>query len=275
MEESIPYHEATFDFGGCTALTNAVVCGQPEQWAFVNCKNLKSVTMLGAPVKLGQETFAGCEKLEEIEIPESCTIWGLDMFSGCKKLRRVNIPYGTTSFDPQDALVDVKKSLIGTFRDCQSLEDVVLPESMNSLHDTFAGCSRLSKINFPAALESIYGAFRGCAFEDLDEPGTVKLIGGGTFTDNLSLTNIVFGEGLRMIGGSLFEGCENLRRVVLPASLENITPNMNDSGSAAESVDCLFALTLYPDEIVVPEESPYFEMTNGLLVQKFAVPKTE
>ena len=274
MEESKPYHDATFDFCGCTALTNAVVCGQPEQWAFRNCKNLRSVTMLGAPVKLGQETFVGCEKLEEIEIPESCTIWGLDMFSGCKKLKRVNIPYGTTCFDPQDALVDVKKSLIGTFRDCQSLEDIVLPESINYLNGAFAGCSRLSKINFPAALESIYGAFQGCAFEDLDVPGTVKLIGGGTFGDNISLTNIVFGEGLRMIGGSLFNGCENLRRVVLPASLENITPHMNDSGSAAESVDCLFAQALYPDEIVVPEESPYFEMTNGLLVQKYAEPKT-
>ncbi|MDL2299633.1 leucine-rich repeat domain-containing protein [Bacteroides sp. OttesenSCG-928-E20] len=136
-----------------------------------------------------------------------------------------------------------------TFKDCTSLEIIVLPEGVTDIYfDAFNGCTSLSAVTLPQSLETIDStAFQGCTkLTSITLPQSVKSIGNSAFsgctnleTVNLpesmpdgtlgtyafwgtALRNIVIPSGIKTIPESCFQSCKQLNSVTLPEGLEEI-----------------------------------------------------
>lgn len=64
--------------------------------AFWLCKNLRSISLPGTIVRLGDDAF-NSSGLTEIDIPKSCKEIGDNCFSSCRKLRDIYIPASVKS----------------------------------------------------------------------------------------------------------------------------------------------------------------------------------
>ena len=141
---------------------------------------------------------------------------------------------------------------LGAFRGCQSLQSIVLPNSINSIGDfAFFQCYELSTIEIPYGVITIgNGAFMECggltgsliipnsvttigewAFSGCDGfsgslviPNSVTTIGQGAFSGCLGFTgSLTIPNTLSIIGNSAFEMCESLTGLlVIPNSVTTI-----------------------------------------------------
>ena len=91
-----------------------------EDFAFFECRTLKSVTIPNSVKSIGASAFSGCSKLENITIPNGVKSIGNGAFKECSNLRSVTIPNSVKS--------------IGSFAfyNCQNLH-VELPENIDEI----------------------------------------------------------------------------------------------------------------------------------------------
>ena len=99
--------------------------------AFQDCKNLTSVTFLGAPytITVGNNAFQNCPKLANINLPAAKTI-GNFAFEGCTSLEKMVLEYGTESIGEY------------CFNGCSSLTLIEIPESVNYIGNGVFGGER-------------------------------------------------------------------------------------------------------------------------------------
>ena len=63
-----------------------------SQEAFLNCVNLKTVTIIGNNLKsIGARAFKGCKNLESFVMPNSVNTLGQGIFSGCSNMKSVTL----------------------------------------------------------------------------------------------------------------------------------------------------------------------------------------
>lgn len=115
------------------------------------------------------------------------------------------------------------------FADCQNLEKVSLPESLNETnYAAFANCIWLSECSMPGGLKNVAPClFYNCYLLEetvLNEDCTE--IGEYAFFDCRSLQHIVLPEGVTQIGEGSFAYCINMDEVVIKGALSSI-----DSGA--------------------------------------------
>ena len=149
-----------------------------------------------------------------------------------------------------------------TFQKCQSLQHVLLPESIEEIpSECFKGCCLLGEINFPRALKKIgFEAFDGTAIVSAELPDGLEEIGVWAFSDNnlesvtipaschkfsyafagTNLRQVNIPEGIAEISPAAFASCYNLESINLPSTLKTI-------GKQA------FSYCLGLREIVLPE----------------------
>lgn len=65
--------------------------------AFIDCSNLKSITIPNSVTSIGESAFESCRSLINIEIPNSVTSINDYAFSGCSSLKSIKIPRSVTS----------------------------------------------------------------------------------------------------------------------------------------------------------------------------------
>ena len=134
------------------------------------------------------------------------------------------------------------------FRSCESLTDIVIPDSVTRIGDSafwyckslcslvipdsvtnigkyaFMGCSSLNSFVIPDGVSSIGNrAFYGCkSLCSLVIPDGVTSIGDMAFWDCSSLSSLVIPDSVTRIGDSAFSGCTSLTDIVLPDSVTSI-----------------------------------------------------
>lgn len=88
--------------------------------AFQDCKNLKSVTFMGAPstVTVGSNAFQNCTSLKTVNLPPAKSL-GNFAFDGCTSLETLILEYGSESVGEY------------CFSNCTSLKSLELPESIS------------------------------------------------------------------------------------------------------------------------------------------------
>ena len=123
-----------------------------EDWAFLDCKSLTSVTIPNSVTSIGTCAFWGCSSLTSITIPNSVTWIGDYAFYECSSLTSVTIPNSVTSIGS------------ATFTDCSSLTSITIPNSVTRIGNlAFEGCSSLTSVTIPNSVKSIgTGAFAYC-----------------------------------------------------------------------------------------------------------------
>ena len=162
-------------------LTNATIpqgITKIRDYAFNNCKSLKTITIPDSVSSFGKQAFSGCSSLTSIKIPDSVTDLGINTFKGCNSLTSITIP---------DSVTDLGYN---TFEGCSSLTSITIPDSVTDLGiNTFKGCSSLTSITIPDSVTNLGScAFFGCSSLSITIPDGFKEIGDYSFAYVKSVT---------------------------------------------------------------------------------------
>lgn len=125
--------------------------------------------------------------------------------------------------------VQAKKIPKSMFFDCEALEQVVLPDSIEKIGPyAFADCNSLKYITSFAKMKITSigtSAFENCeALEIVEFPKELETLGGAAFGGCKGLKKVQFAENsrLKVVGNHCFRGCEKLEEIELPDSVEKI-----------------------------------------------------
>ena len=113
-----------------------------------------------------------------------------------------------------------------TFKNCKSLEDVRLPNTVKEIGSgAFAYCSSLKSFDIPDGVEDIASqTFLECrSLSSVKIPDSVEKIGNTAFANCKALTSIELPAHIVNIGDYAFGGCSNLKTVVIDAVFPPMT----------------------------------------------------
>lgn len=215
--------------------------------AFSGCTNLKSVEFPAGLTEIKDRAF---EKsgLVRIELPDTVTTMGLDVFSKCPNLEFVKLPRNlevieTGMFEKcaklQSVVFPENVKVIGrlAFMWCDELQNFTLPESVETIGlQAFIDCESLTEVTIPANVTIIeQNSFSGCgklraiyvaegnqAYQSVDG---VLMTKDGTMVHTCPGAKegtFVIPNGVTTIASLAFFDCQNLKRMVIPATLTTI-----------------------------------------------------
>lgn len=208
--------------------------------AFENKVNLKKIILPDTLLYIDNFAFAGCTALEYIDLPDSLKTIYRCVFSNS----------GIKTLDmPDNVALD---SL--ACANCPNLESVKLPKNLRHLSlKCFENTPKLKSITLPDSLAYISSsAFVGSSIESVKIPKKVHSIYENAF-ENTVINSVEFDEGseLKTIDKSAFKGCNNLKSIVIPASVTtigayafsgctNLTSVTFEEGSKLETLNSIF-----------------------------------
>ena len=215
--------------------------------AFSGCTNLKSVEFPAGLTKIenmafeksglirmelpdtvttmGSGVFSECPNLEFVKLPRNLEIIELSMFEKCAKLQSVVFPenvkvIGRLAFmwcdELQNFTLPESVETIGlqAFIDCESLTEVTIPANVTTIEqNSFSGCGKL---------RAIYVAEGNPAYQSVDG---VLMTKDGTMVHTCPGAKegtFVIPNGVTTIASLAFFDCQNLKRLVIPATLTTI-----------------------------------------------------
>ncbi|MBQ9372485.1 MAG: leucine-rich repeat domain-containing protein [Thermoguttaceae bacterium] len=172
--------------------------------------------LIGQDINLEQSELYD-EVYDTEEIKGGVAITGLDpvVAEDCKKLIVPSSIGGKSVVKIDDF----------AFKDCSSLTNVVIPNSVQSIGDSvFSNCSSLTSVVIPNSVQSIGDSvFWGCSsLTSVVIPDSVQTIGSWAFSWCASLTSVVIPDGVQSIGRCAFWSCSSLKGVVIPNSVQSI-----------------------------------------------------
>ena len=150
-----------------------------------------------------------------------------ESFRYCESLECIVIPDGVTSIGDS------------AFELCRFLRSLVLPDSVTSIGDeAFRYCESLHNLVLPAGVTSIGNSAFWCCESlcSLVIPDSVTSIGDGAFRDCSSLCSLVLPDGVTSIGNWTFSCCSSLRSLVLPDSVTSIGNSAFEGCSSLSSI---------------------------------------
>jgi hypothetical protein len=203
-------------------------------YAFNNCYDLTSITILDSVTNIGDWAFYSCG-LTNVAIGNSVTSIGYAAFGSCAGLTSITIPDSVTSlgdwvFDScglTNVAIGSSVTSIGNdaISDCTSLINITIPNNVTSIGDNaFDYCTSLTSVVIPDSVTNIGdGAFGQCySLTDAIIGSSVTSIGISAFDSCYGLTNITIGNSVTSIGDGAFNGCTSLTGITIPNSIANI-----------------------------------------------------
>lgn len=156
-------------------------------------------------VAIGERAFIQCRNLTSITMPETLRLIDKEAFMECSGLVTIVVPSSVEELNR------------GAFLGCTSLESVTLPASLEDLNNyLFFGCTGLTAIQLPSSLKHINSSvFDGCAsIKEMIIPDSVESINNYAFRNCTSLEEITIGESLKHISKDAFDtNCPKLKKV--------------------------------------------------------------
>ncbi|MBQ3234584.1 MAG: leucine-rich repeat protein [Clostridia bacterium] len=159
----------------------------------------------GVEVKaIGDHAFSECY-LTNITIPDSITNIGYGAFY-YSSITSITIPNSVTSIDDN------------AFNECNYITSITIPNSVTSIGTrVFSGCDSLKTVTFEenSQLRNIgYWVFDDCSkLTSITIPDSVTSI--GSFGACIGLTEIVIPESVTRLDSSAFNGCVNLKTMII------------------------------------------------------------
>ena len=184
-----------------------------QREAFLNCTNMKQIEMPGVQV-IRQKAFAGCAKLEKAEFVKPIRRMEKNVFAGCKRLM-------TMKMNQESRQSRIEE---GTFRECQSLQEVQVPSSFTEIGKfAFYKCIDLSQFSFSGDLKKIGAfAFYQCGISELSLPESLEVIEDSAFLKCKKLEYVRIPANVKIIEKWAFHGCNQLKVLEIPGDPEII-----------------------------------------------------
>ena len=201
---------------------------------FLNCTNLKSVTIADGVLVIPASMFYGCSSLTNITLPQSITSIEKNAFCNCTSLTKITIPQNVTTIAEEafygctDLLLvtNDSKLVLSAGDDSHGYVAYYAKEIVTS--NTQPSKIYRDSLGLLYYLENdqyVLYAYEGTE-ENLVLPQTANgksyTIADEAFANNCIIKNVVLPNGLKIIPKRLFSGCANLEQVILPGALEII-----------------------------------------------------
>lgn len=172
--------------------------------------NIVNLVIPDSVISIGESAFEAT-KIKEINIPASVEDIGVCAFYGCKYLSTVT------------GLEGVAEIPSFCFHSCEKLKNIDIPANVLIGGVAFEHCSSLEKITLDNV--TLYGsAFLDCvSLKDVLFINGLSLIGDGVFEGCTSLEKIVLPEGLKSISDECFKNCSSLKEIILPSTITFIS----------------------------------------------------
>lgn len=175
----------------------------------------------------------------------------------------------------------VKKIAEGAFYNCETLECVILPDSVTVIEPgAFHGCKKLSSVEIPDTVTEIgESAFYGCeALTKLRFPEKITVIPESCCSGCISLTEIQFPSSLRSIGKEAFYSACGTEQLEIPDGVTDIgekafyywprLKTVSFPASLSALGDFVFDGCDVLEAIQVSDENKSFCDENGILYTK-------
>ncbi len=193
--------------------------GDGAFWSLSNNESILESVVLGDQIeKIDEYAFKNCKLLKSIVMPGVKSI-GKEAFGDCCNLSEVNMPAVETIGD-------------GAFMKCESLENITLPQSLNHIGSSaFSGCIKITSIELPETLTEIEASsFSNCNLREIHIPNSVKTIGTNAFGKNAELKEVVIPATVTSIQQNPFTGCSALTSIIVESG--NSTYDSRDNCNA-------------------------------------------
>ena len=155
----------------------------------------------------------------EIVLPRTVRKIGANAFFDCRRLVTINFPSG------------LKEIGNNAFQYCRNLVSIDLPEGLEIIGSSaFDNCEKLNSIKFPSSLREIsYGAFAMDGFRTIEVgpielifPEGIEVIGVRAFQNRFLIKTIVFPNSIKEIREGAFNSCFELTDILIPDTLTSI-----------------------------------------------------
>ena len=166
--------------------------------AFMECSNLKEITLPANVTSIGEDAFYDCTSLQTATLGEGLKTIGSQAFYGCSSLESVTIPAGVTSI-AEDA-----------YRNCSGLTSIKVAAD-NTVYDSRNNCNAI-------IVSETNTLLLGC--QNTLIPLDVEAIGKNAFDGCTALTEIIIPASVGAIGNFAFRSCSKLTTVIA----RNVTP---------------------------------------------------
>ena len=257
-------------FYNCSSLTSITIPNSITSiggWAFSGCSSLSSLTIPNSVTNIGKAAFNSCENIATIIVENGNSVY--DSRENCNAI--IETATNTLIAGCQNTVIPNGVACIGlaAFENCRYLTSITLPNSVASIEDwAFSGCYSLTSIIIPTSVMNIGAAalFSTGVYNDQSnwENGVLyvdnclihsnqtlsgsysikegtRIIAGGVFSYQTSLTSITIPESVVAIGANAFEGCVFLKTdFINQSSLDEETNHYWGAQIADVEVDGLF-----------------------------------
>ena len=203
--------QATGNVGSVYTVASTVQTIGP--YAFCDNNNLQYLTIPGNVKRIENSAFMDCVNMRRVSIESGLTYLGDNAFSGNYYMQQAYIP-GT-----------VEKIGDGAFCECESLSTLSIGNGVKEIGDlAFSYCYSLESVQIPDSVTIIgSSAFDNCYYmEELELGSGVVTIKDHAFYACEYLTSLTFPESLETIGDHAFEYCVDLRTIDVGSRLKSI-----------------------------------------------------
>ncbi len=199
---------STNAFSGCASISHVVIGDNVTSigdYTFYKCPNLKTIDFGNNLQSIGEYCFCYSNSIEKLLLPQSLQILKIGALQSLDKLSEITIPANVRTIESGCFLGDTALSIV-KFEDSEN--DIFIGSGQYNYDPMFKGCP----------LQNIYLG------RNLKEKTITSNIGYSVspFKNQTGLTSVKIGEGVRVLGPYLFEGCSSLTDINTPNSLEEI-----------------------------------------------------
>ena len=222
-----------FDSNGALIISGSGEIEADAPWK-LHRSTIKTIVIEEGVTEIEENAFRNYEEVSSVYIPNSVTEIGDRAFYYTTSLENITIPAGVkkmgefvfyggalkcVTFAPGSNIVSEE-----TFRSCEYLESVILPNSITTIESrAFYECPALKEITIPASVKN-WGEFifYGSALETVTFADGLEVIGDQSFRGTTTLKNIYFPETLKEIKDRAFYEIDDLEEITLPANLTKL-----------------------------------------------------